>query len=166
MADNLNNLENDKLNLEIQLNEVLAKAEKTTLTEEAILKAFEKVKTEFNNGTLRGMKEIINLFVNKVVVYQDRVEVILSYGSDLLKLVAEDYNSKASALRFYFDGIITVYADKKRKHNFFQNCVFSGGEGLCLPNCKFFFTIPVTIEMILYRSREIEDLLHINNVPF
>jgi len=41
-----------------------------------------------------------------------------------------------------------------------------GGEGLCLPNCKFFFTIPVTIEMILYRSREIEDLLHINNVPF
>ena len=90
---------------------------------------FEKVKTQFNNGTLSGMKEIINLFVNKVVVYQDRVEVILSYGSDLLKLVAEDYNSKASALRFYFDGIITVYAGKKRKHNFFQNCVFSGGEG-------------------------------------
>ena len=129
LADNLNSLEHDKLNLEIQLNDVLAKAEKTTLTEEAILKAFEKVKSEFNNGTLRGMREIINLFVNKVVVYQDRVEVILSYGSELLKLVAEDYNSKASALRFYFDGIITVYADKKRKHNFFQNCVFTGGEG-------------------------------------
>lgn len=129
MADNLNSLENDKLNLEIQLNDVLAKAEKTTLTEEVILKAFEKVKSEFNNGTLRGMREIINLFVNKVVVYQDRVEVILSYGSELLKLVAEDYNSKASALRFYFNGIISVYSDKKRKHNFSKNCVFSGGEG-------------------------------------
>ena len=43
---------------------------------------------------------------------------------------------------------------------------YYGGEGLSLPNCKFFFTIPVTIEMILYRSKEIEDLLHINNVPF
>ncbi len=129
LANNLSTLEDDKANLETLLNDVLAKAEKTTLTEETILKAFETVKAEFNNGTLKGIKEIVNLFVNKVVVYQDRVEVILSYGSELLKLVAEDYNSKASALRFYFDSIITVFTDKKRKHNFSKNCVFSGGEG-------------------------------------
>ena len=45
------------------------------------------------------MQEIISLFVDKVIVYSDKVEVVLTYGSDLLKITADEYNRKATALR-------------------------------------------------------------------
>ena len=51
------------------------------------------------------------------------------YGNDLLKLVADDYG-KDNSLRFRIVEFIPArILNKKRKHNFFQNCVFSGGEG-------------------------------------
>jgi len=130
LADNLENLEAEKTNLETLLYEAKTKVESNALTEEMIITAFNKVKAEFQNGTLRGMKEIINLFVNQVIVYSDRVEVILSYGSDLLKLVADDYNRKADALRFHFNGISpNVKKSIKKENTTYKNCVFSGGEG-------------------------------------
>lgn len=39
-----------------------------------------------------------------------------------------------------------------------------GGEGPTIPKSKFYFTIPVTIEMVLYRSMQIEDLLFENKI--
>lgn len=108
------------------LYEAKTKVESNVLTEEMIITAFNKVKAEFQNGTLRGMKEIINLFVNQVIVYSDRVEVILSYGSDLLKLVADDYNRKADALRFHFNGISpNIKKSIKKENTTYKNCVFS-----------------------------------------
>ena len=41
---------------------------------------------------------------------------------------------------------------------------FGGGEGPTIPKSKFYFTIPVTIEMVLYRSMQIEDLLFENKI--
>ena len=108
------------------LYEAKTKVESNVLTEEMIITAFNKVKAEFQNGTLRGMKEIINLFVNQVIVYSDRVEVILSYGSDLLKLVADDYNRKADALRFHLNGISpNIKKSIKKENTTYNNCVFS-----------------------------------------
>ena len=64
-----------------------------------------------------------------MVVYEDKVEITLCYGNDLLKLVADDYG-KDNSLRFRIVEFIPArILDKRRKHNFFQNCVFSGGEG-------------------------------------
>lgn len=40
----------------------------------------------------------------------------------------------------------------------------NGGEGPTIPKSKFYFTIPVTIEMVLYRSMQIEDLLFENKI--
>jgi hypothetical protein len=39
-----------------------------------------------------------------------------------------------------------------------QTRINTGGEGPTIPKSKFYFTIPVTIEMVLYRSMQIEDL--------
>ena len=129
LADSLKSLENEKISLDIELENVKAKARETTLTEDVILEAFRYAKSEFENGTLKGIKEIVNLFVDKVVVYEDKVEITLCYGNDLLKLVADDYG-KDNSLRFRIVEFIPArILDKKRKHNFFQNCVFSGGEG-------------------------------------
>ena len=129
LADSLKSLENEKISLDIELENVKAKARETTLTEDVILEAFRYAKSEFENGTLKGIKEIVNLFVDKVVVYEDKVEITLCYGNDLLKLVADDYG-KDNSLRFRIVEFIPArILGKKRKHNFFQNCVFSGGEG-------------------------------------
>ena len=50
----------------------------------------------------------------------------------------------------------------KNKHRW---CLFfGGGEGPTIPKSKFYFTIPVTIEMVLYRSMQIEDLLFENKI--
>ena len=43
-------------------------------------------------------------------------------------------------------------------------CFLFGGEGPTIPKSKFYFTIPVTIEMVLYRSMQIEDLLFENKI--
>lgn len=69
LADSLKNFEEEKGIIENQLNEVEAKVENNTLTETSVIEAFNKVKTEFNNGTLKGMREIISLFVDKVIVF-------------------------------------------------------------------------------------------------
>ena len=42
--------------------------------------------------------------------------------------------------------------------------VFLGGEGLTIPKSKFYFTIPITLGMVLYRSMQIEDLLAENKI--
>ena len=45
-----------------------------------------------------------------------------------------------------------------------NDLLFVGGEGPTIPKSKFYFTIPVTIEMVLYRSMQIEDLLFENKI--
>lgn len=126
LADSLKNFEEEKSIIENQLNEVEAKVENNTLTENSIIEAFNKVKAEFDNGTLKGMREIISLFVDKVIVYSDRVEVVLTYGNDLLKITADEYNRKATALRLCIRDKLN---DIKKENTIIKNCVFRGGEG-------------------------------------
>lgn len=107
------------------------------------------------------MREIISLFVDRVIVYSDKVEVVLTYGSDLLKITADEYNRKATALRLC---VRNKENGTKKENTTIKNCVFCGGEGPTIPKSKFYFTIPVTIEMVLYRSMQIEDLLFENKI--
>ena len=46
----------------------------------------------------------------------------------------------------------------------YKRAFIRGGEGPTIPKSKFYFTIPVTIEMVLYRSMQIEDLLFENKI--
>ena len=96
------------------------------LTEDSIIEAFNKVKAEFDSGTLKGMREIISLFVNRVIVYSDKVKVVLTYGSDLLKITADEYSRKATALRLC---VRNKENDAKKENTTIKNCVFCGGEG-------------------------------------
>ena len=129
LEESLKSAEEEKANINYQLSNVKLMAEKSTLTDETIIKAFNSVKAEFRKGTLNGVKEIIDRFVDKVIVYADRVEVVLYYGSDLLKLISSEYANAPTLVWFPIKDFLINFEDKKRKHNFFQNCVFLGGEG-------------------------------------
>ena len=129
LEESLKATEEEKANINYQLSNVKLMAEKSTLTDETIIKAFNSVKAEFRKGTLNGVKEIIDMFVDKVIVYADRVEVVLYYGSDLLKLISSEYANAPTLVRFPIKDFLINFEDKKRKHNFEKNCVFLGGEG-------------------------------------
>ena len=129
LEESLKATEEERANINYQLSNVKLMAEKSTLTDETIIKAFNSVKAEFRKGTLNGVKEIIDMFVDKVIVYADRVEVVLYYGSDLLKLISSEYANAPTLVRFPIKDFLINFEDKKRKHNFEKNCVFLGGEG-------------------------------------
>ena len=59
--------------------------------------------------------------------------------------------------------IVKVYQNQKASHSK-NDLLNGGGEGATIPKSKFYFTIPVTIEMVLYRSMQIEDLLFENKI--
>ena len=52
----------------------------------------------------------------------------------------------------------------KRKTEQSLSLLRCGGDGSTIPKSKFYFTIPVTIEMVLHRSMQIEDLLFENKI--
>ena len=73
------------------------------------------------------LTDLKNMFVDKVIVYADRVEVVLYYGSDLLKLISSEYANAPTLVRFPIKDFLINFENKKRKHNFFK-IVFSLAE--------------------------------------
>ena len=65
LEENLKSAEEEKANINYQLSNVKLMAEKSILTDETIIKAFNLVKAEFRKGTFNGVKEIIDMFVDK-----------------------------------------------------------------------------------------------------
>ena len=61
----MKSLENEKISLDIELENVKAKARGTTLTEDEVFEAFRYAKSGFENGTLKGIEEIVNLLLTK-----------------------------------------------------------------------------------------------------
>ena len=57
-----------------------------------------------------------------------------------------------------------IYTINKKASHSKNGLLNGGGEGPTIPKSKFYFTIPVTIEMVLYRSMQVEDLLFENKI--
>ena len=85
----------DKLNQDLQI----AQAYKfPKINKEKVKSAYKMLRQKFENSDLPNMKELIDIFVNKVVVYRDRVEIYLNiipslfcedYGLDVDNLIIE-----------------------------------------------------------------------------
>ena len=85
----------DKLNQDLQI----AQAYKfPKINKEKVKYAYKMLRQKFENSDLPNMKELIDIFVNKVVVYRDRLEIYLNiipslfcedYGLDVDNLIIE-----------------------------------------------------------------------------
>ena len=71
-------MEREKELLDVQIQEEERSAEESELDEDAILTAFRQAQKMFHNGTLPQMEQIINLYLDKVLVYPDYVEIHLN----------------------------------------------------------------------------------------
>lgn len=78
----LNALEKEKILIENQIETLNAKISQTSISKETIEIMFCKAKKLFENGTLESSKKLIDLFVDKVIVYKDRIEIKLNILPD------------------------------------------------------------------------------------
>ena len=78
LVTQLTQLEREKELLDVQIQEEERSAEESELDEDAILAAFRQAQKMFHNGTLPQMEQIINLYLDRVVVFPDYVEIHLN----------------------------------------------------------------------------------------
>ena len=78
LVTQLTQLEREKELLDVQIQEEERSAEESELDEDAIFAAFRQAQKMFHNGTLPQMEQIINLYLDRVVVFPDYVEIHLN----------------------------------------------------------------------------------------
>ena len=78
LVTQLTQLEREKELLDVQIQEEERSTEESELDEEGILTAFRQAQKMFHNGTLPQMEQIINLYLDRVVVFPDYVEIHLN----------------------------------------------------------------------------------------
>lgn len=78
LVTQLTQLEREKELLDVQIQEEERSAEESELDEDAILAAFRQAQKMFHNGTLPQMEQIIILYLDRVVVFPDYVEIHLN----------------------------------------------------------------------------------------
>jgi len=78
LVTQLTQLEREKELLDVKIQDEERSAEESELDEEAILTAFRQAQKMFHSGTLPQMEQIINLYLDRVVVFPDYVEIHLN----------------------------------------------------------------------------------------
>lgn len=107
LVTQLTQLEREKELLDVQIQEEERSAEESELDEDAILAAFRQAQKMFHNGTLPQMEQIINLYLDRVVVFPDYVEIHLNNVPTNLLNPSEAKDEPA------LDGLHTFYIEKK-----------------------------------------------------
>ena len=78
----LSELEQMKEKLQYELSEAEIALQQEIYCEEEISKLFHKAKIQLKNGTLANRRIIIEQYVNKVLIYPDRIEVYMNLMND------------------------------------------------------------------------------------
>ena len=106
LVTQLTQLEREKELLDVQIQEEERSTEESELDEDAILAAFRQAQKMFHNGTLPQMEQIINLYLDRVVVFPDYVEIHLNNVPTNLLNPSEAKDEPA------LDGLHTFYIEK------------------------------------------------------
>ncbi len=77
LVDMIEKLEGQKSEIDKQITEAQRLSKVVDVTEEDIRYHYAKAQALFNSGELPEIRQLINLYLDKVVVYKERVEVIL-----------------------------------------------------------------------------------------
>ena len=74
----LESLEQEKILLEDQAQEEQARLVEINISEEQIRRAYKQARELYLHGNLDEMRQLINLYLNKVLIYKEHVEVFLN----------------------------------------------------------------------------------------
>ena len=79
LKDKLLELEKAKEQLSFELNQAIMAENSSHINEKQLVKLFYKAEQELRHGTLANRRKIVDQYVKRVVVYPDRVEVVLNF---------------------------------------------------------------------------------------
>lgn len=80
--DKLNELEQYKEKLLFELTEAEAALKQENFSEEQICKLFHIAEQQLKNGTLANRRLVIDQYINKIIIYPDKIEVYINLMSD------------------------------------------------------------------------------------
>ena len=80
--DKLNELEQSKEKLLLELTEAEAALKQENFSEEQISKLFHIAEQQLKNGTLANRRLVIDQYINKIIIYPDKIEVYMNLMSD------------------------------------------------------------------------------------
>ncbi len=80
--DKLNELEQSKEKLLFELTEAEAALKQEIFSEEQISKLFHIAEQQLKNGTLANRRLVIDQYINKIIIYPDKIEVYMNLMSD------------------------------------------------------------------------------------
>jgi site-specific DNA recombinase len=83
LAKKLSELEQEKERLNESYQELCKNANIKQLNEEEITKMFRLARNQLEVGTLKMTKVLVETFIDKVLVYKDRVEVVFNFCKDI-----------------------------------------------------------------------------------
>jgi len=80
--DKLNELEQSKEKLLFELTEAEAALKQENFSEEQICKLFHIAEQQLKNGTLANRRLVIDQYINKIIIYPDKIEVYMNLMSN------------------------------------------------------------------------------------
>ena len=80
--DKLNELEQAKEKLLFELTETEAALKQENFSEEQVCKLFHIAEQQLKNGTLANRRLVIDQYINKIIIYPDKIEVYMNLMSD------------------------------------------------------------------------------------
>ena len=82
LKNKLGELEQNKERLLFEFSETKASLKQSVFSEEQIRKLFLKAKQQLRGGTLANRRLVIDQYINKVLIYPDKIEVYMNLMSD------------------------------------------------------------------------------------
>ena len=83
LVDKLNSLELEKVQIEAELNSIDSDDSIQSVTEAELEEWFTLAKSLFKSGNLSTSKKLVNLFVDKITVYDDHIKMMIKVKPDL-----------------------------------------------------------------------------------
>lgn len=98
LAEKLTEIENEKIEVECRYNQVCDECDVKEVGVEQLKESFQKARRLLENGQLSTTKKLIELYIDRVLIFESRVEVIFNLHPDLnlpeLPAIAANFNQK------------------------------------------------------------------------
>ena len=83
LKEKLSDLERRKADIEQNINILSAECTSTRVTESELISLFEQIRKNLRQGTLSTVKQMIEIYVNSVTVYPDKVVVVFNFFPEI-----------------------------------------------------------------------------------
>ena len=98
LAEKLTEIENEKIEVECSYNQVCDECDVKEVTIEQLRESFIKARKLLENGQLSTTKKLVELYIDRVLIFENHVEVFFNFHPDLilpeLSSLAANFNQK------------------------------------------------------------------------